>query len=209
MTETITQPSPPPTSSNPLTDTASREMEAGPQVLAQSNGAGDEGVGAGHVQRSRTRSKRYLQELQRRQADLVKPEKKPEAIPGTRLEPSLHARWEAAVQSSGLSSSGLVYVAVVEYLESVEQRSILGQMQGVARLVVDTGNALLGSMEEVRARLNALDSVSSQLKESIAQQESRFVTADDVEEMLVRILNGADEEEPGADEPEANPEGGQ
>jgi hypothetical protein len=162
-------------------------------------------TGAGQVQRSRKRSTRRLEELQRRQADLVKPEKKTEPIPGTRLEPSLNARWEAAVQSSGLSSSALVYVAVVEYLESVEQRSILGQMQGVARLVADTGNALLGSMEEVRARLRALDSLAGQLKEAVAQQEAKFVTADDVEGMLVRILNGADEE-PGADELEETPE---
>jgi hypothetical protein len=164
--------------------------------------------GAGQVQRSRTRSKRHLQELQRRQADLVKPEKKTEPIPGTRLEPSLHARWEAAVQSSGLSSSGLVYVAVVEYLESVEQRQLLTQMQGMTRLVADTGNALLGSMEEVRARLGMLDSMVLQLKEATTQQEAKFVTADDVEQLLERLINGA-EEEPGADEPETNPEEGQ
>jgi hypothetical protein len=159
-------------------------------------------------QRSRKRSTRHLEQLQRRQADLVKPERKTEAIPGTRLEPSLNARWESAVKDSGLSNSGLVYVAVVEYLESVEQRSILGQMRGVARLVADTGNALLGSLEEVRARLSSLDSLAAQLKEALEQQDAKFVTAEDVEVMLDRILNGADEEL-SDDEQDTEPEGGQ
>ncbi|MCK9687268.1 hypothetical protein [Scleromatobacter humisilvae] len=170
--------------------------------------AGASGMRNPKIQRSRKRSTRHLEELQRRQADLVKPEKKTEPIPGTRLEPSLSARWESAVKDSGLSSSGLVYVAVVEYLESVEQRSILGQMQGVARLVADTGNALLGSMDEVRARLASLDSVAAQLKETVELQEARFITAEDVEGMLDRMLSGADEESD-ADEQDTQPEGAQ
>ena len=225
MTEALPPSNPSFTTPNPLTQTAP-ELELGSHVPAQpetevTGGGADEVTptvpyrhtngaveptgsvntnGTGKAQRSRPRSKRRLEELQRRQAALVKPEKKTEAIPGTRLEPALHARWESAVKESGLSSSRLVYVAVVEYLEAVEQRSILAQMQGVARLVADTGKTLLSSMEEVRARLEGLDSMTAQLKEAVALQEAKFVTADDVEAMLVRILHGAEEEEPGADE---------
>lgn len=189
--------------------------EAPFELVAQVNGVGEEPTGSGQDhegarkapgvhksagavekgQRSRKRSRDRIEELKRIQDGLLAPEKKTEPV-GTRLEPSLHARWEAAAKVAGVSSSALVYVAAVEYLESAEQRSIAAQIQDAARLVAETGSAVLGANEEARFRMESLETLVARLTETIATQESRFVTVDDLRE----LLSQAESDDEGADE---------
>lgn len=140
------------------------------------------------------RSRVRLEGMKRVQAALLAPEKKSEPI-GCRLEVSVAARWEAAAKAAGVTSSALVYVAALEYLESVKQRNVLDEIRVVAGAVIE-------SNEQARVRMERLEAMLVRLSETVAIQDSKFITVDDLNEVMG--LNDDDELGPDADKSNEN-----
>lgn len=206
MSEAITPSIPNPTSTSVL-DLGSDRLNT-IEVIAL---RGKRMAGASTPNRSQKRYTGHIEELNRRQQALLKPVPKI-SIPGTRLEPELHAQWESAAKKEGVSSSALVYVAVAEYLKRHEQRSVVAGVSEVAAQVAETGAALIGAMSEIRHRLARLDMVSDRLMEIVQSQESKFVTVEDLRALLADAGDqdeGTDEEPAEADPNTTETVGGQ